>query len=122
MVIFQQISLLNCKLMVKKENPKKKQRCIERQRERRAEYKKLGLCIDCREKALPNKWRCEVHRVLLNSTRKRSRINLRIKWRSNNRCIRCGSNLNPEMDGTCVKCLNCRIETHMPFKKSDFRF
>lgn len=84
--------------------------------------KKQGLCSECGAVSAIGYSRCDAHIVKANNGQKKYITKKRKEWKLDNKCTRCGSLLNPEMDGGCVKCLNCRIETHLPFKKTDFKF
>lgn len=90
--------------------------------ERRKSQKEQGLCLDCKEKALSDNCRCEFHREHHLNLHRKSTTALRKIWKISNKCIRCGTVLNPEMDEAYAKCLNCRLESNRPFKKSDFKF
>lgn len=87
----------------------------------RASRKAQGLCKDCGEKAV-NKIYCDKHRILYNKVLLPHVKAQKKNWRLSGKCLNCGILLNPEMDNNYVVCLNCRIEKHLPFKRSDFKF
>ena len=84
--------------------------------------KKSGLCPVCGEVSAIGHNMCDAHIIKANNGQKKYITKKRKEWKLDNKCTRCGSLLNPEMDGSCVKCLNCRIAAHLPFKKTDFKF
>lgn len=98
----------------------------ERHKLRDKKYKTLrtkqGLCSECGAVARLGYNRCEVHIANFSKSQKKYITRKRKEWKETNRCGRCGNELNPEMDGGCVNCLNCRIDAHLPLRKTDFKF
>lgn len=79
------------------------------------------LCRECGEPAI-NKKHCDKHRILYNKTLLPLNKERKKRNKELNKCTDCGTLLNPEMDSTYIKCLNCRIITHFPLKRTDFKF
>ena len=90
-------------------------------REYRRKRKENGICIDCKEKAYPQRTRCAEHLYSDNMRRlkyyykHRERVMSKAsiekqKRRNERRCTRCGNELLEEDNGF-VCCINCRGRT-----------
>jgi len=85
-------------------------------------HKKLGLCVDCSEPAIPFEIRCAKHNWNLRQQNKRWCKNNSVKYnkigreqkqqyRETNRCMRCSAPLDSDADMGYVTCVNCRINS-----------
>lgn len=63
-------------------------------------HKKLGLCVHCNRPVVFNYKTCELHLQYQKDRRE--------KYKKEQKCQRCGSNLHDDMDSGYVSCLNCR--------------
>ena len=93
----------------------------EYKREYRRKRKERGVCIDCEEKAYPQRIRCAEHlhsdsmRRLKYYSRHKEKILLKASVRhekriNERRCSRCGNELLDEDDGF-RSCVNCKSRT-----------
>ena len=81
----------------------------------RLKHREQGLCWDCASEATHG-CRCEYHwRKYKALDRKHARV-VYERRKVNGLCVRCGVNLNGDMDGGHFECLNCREEIVRPTK------
>ena len=85
-------------------------------------HKKLGLCVDCSEQAIPFETRCAKHswnlkqqhnRWYKNNSIEQNRIGREQKqqYKIDNRCASCSAPLDPDADAGYITCVNCRLNS-----------
>jgi hypothetical protein len=83
-------------------------------------HRKVGLCVDCPEKAVPGQIRCpycnakanELGKMYYQKNRERElerKTIRRQRRRESGRCPQCGA---PREDETLISCANCRGRIH----------
>ena len=82
-------------------------------------HKKLGLCVECQDPAVPGMIRCLEHNFSNQQSRKKyyeknremilaKLANNKRKRIENNLCPRCGNFKDEDADDGCIHCMNCR--------------
>ena len=82
-------------------------------------HREMGLCVDCVQPAHDGKNRCMRHLEMQSKTQQRYRKrNLEVcrvrqqrkkqRRKDTGKCVKCAAPLDPDADGSCVTCVNCR--------------
>lgn len=84
-----------------------KEETREYKRKNREKHKEQGWCDNCREKATHGIY-CIKHWKMAKIRNLKGVRKQVLKYRAEDRCIRCGSPLDLDADAGFVKCINCR--------------